>query len=108
MSKKPVLNVRAPKNADEFVSGQRPAANSQQLAPVRTNSLANPRASGATKRRGTVQRADGEELRRITVYLPPDVAKQLLTYCFERDLKVSDIGAEAIRNFLATATAASG
>ncbi|MFS8065423.1 MAG: hypothetical protein ACMG6S_03530 [Byssovorax sp.] len=50
----------------------------------------------APKVRGLVQRADGVELARITVYLDPAVAQKLRRHCFENSLQVSDTAAEAI------------
>ena len=46
--------------------------------------------------RGLVQRADGVELARITVYLDPTVAQKLRRHCFENSLQVSDTSADAI------------
>ena len=44
-----------------------------------------------------VQRADGRELRRITVYLPVDMARKLLAYCGARDAHISDVIADLVR-----------
>jgi len=88
---KPALQVRAPKNADDFVTG-RPAAGRQRPAAS---------APPPPKRRGLVQRKGGAERARITVYLEPEVAEKLRRHCFEEGLQVSDLAAAAITRFVA-------
>ena len=57
--------------------------------------------SSAPRVRGLVQRADGGELARITVYLDPDVAMKLKRHCFENGLQVSDLAAQAVSKYVA-------
>ena len=124
MSAKPTLSVRPPKNIEDFVSGgssaansQRPAAESQAqvlefqqqpadstLAPAIQSSTA-PRSAPSvstevsgprTKIRGVVQRADGVERARVTVYLSVPAAAKLRRHCFENGLDLSDVAALAL------------
>lgn len=123
---KPAIQVRAPKNADDFVTGKQPAASVQPstlghevpAASVQPSTLGpevpaasvqpstperQPRAgkSAAPKVRGLVQRADGAELARITVYLEPAVAMKLKRHCLENGLQVTDIAAKAVTTYVA-------
>jgi hypothetical protein len=56
----------------------------------------------ATVRRSksVVRRKDGRELRRTTIYLPTDLARQLAVYCAERDSEMSDVIAAAVRGWI--------
>jgi hypothetical protein len=103
--KKPALQVRAPKELDDFVSGGKPLvadaqpsdASVQPPAPERTRESA---AKKPAKVRGLVARAGGGARLRITVYLDPDVGVKLRRHCFENGLQVSDIAAEAVTKFV--------
>ena len=139
---KPTLQVRAPKNADDFVAGRSLAASGQPSTPGHEASVAQaqpatpelehevsaasvqpstsgheasaasaqlstpgrqPRTGKATapRVRGLVQRADGAELARITVYLEPAVAMKLKRHCLENGLQVTDLAAKAVSNYVA-------
>lgn len=50
--------------------------------------------------KGKVLRADGRERRRMTVYLPVDLAKQLAVRAAETDLDMSDVVTEALEDKL--------
>jgi hypothetical protein len=50
----------------------------------------------ATRRRGVVARASGKELRRLTVYVELSVAQRLRKHCFDRELNLSEVAAEAL------------
>jgi hypothetical protein len=52
--------------------------------------------SDAQTSKATVQRKDGRELRRMTVYLPADLAGRLRVCCAGRDVDVSEFVAEAV------------
>ena len=84
---KPAVKVRKPPEAsvDSFVAG-RP----------------NVQASKHSNARGVVARADGRELRRMTVYLPVDLAKRLAVYCAAEDRDLSEVIAEAVAARLST------
>ena len=80
-------------------SGHEASAASAQLStPGRQ-----PRTGKATapRVRGLVQRADGAELARITVYLEPAVAMKLKRHCLENGLQVTDLAAKAVSNYVA-------
>lgn len=94
---KPALQVRAPRNPDDFVTGRAQDASGQTLdAGGQAPASSRPPA----KVRGLVQRADGRERVRITVYLDPDVGVKLRRHCFENGLQVSEIAAEAVTKFV--------
>ena len=48
-----------------------------------------------------VQRRDGRQLRRMTVYLAPELAKRLQHHCVETDQDMSDVIQEALGALLA-------
>jgi hypothetical protein len=50
-----------------------------------------------SRRRGVVARASGQELRRLTVYVDLALAQRLREHCFEHELNLSDVAAEALR-----------
>jgi len=51
--------------------------------------------------KSTVQRKDGRELRRMTIYLPADLAASLRVHCAGQDLDVSNAIAQAVTTMLA-------
>lgn len=51
-------------------------------------------------RRGIVARADGRELKRMTVYLPADLAKRLAIHCADIDSDVSRVISAAVEGML--------
>ena len=107
---KPMLQVRAPKNPDDFVTGRTSAdADGQPSDADGQPSDADAQTPGVvpaagrqhpTKMRGLVQRADGGARLRITVYLDPDVGVKLRRHCFENGLQVSDVAAEVVTKFV--------
>lgn len=96
---RPALQVRAPKNLDDFVSGGASDASGQ--SPAVDVQAPDPKPPAANRQRpakvrGLVARADGGARMRITVYLDPDVGMKLRRHCFEHGLEVSDVAADAI------------
>lgn len=57
------------------------------------------RASGRSSGR-TLTRRDGRELRRLTLYLPADLARRLAVASAEADRDMSDLVAEALAGYL--------
>jgi hypothetical protein len=49
-----------------------------------------------------VQRADGIERARLTVYVSPDVAERLRRWAFDNGAELSDVAAAAIEAHVAT------
>lgn len=82
-SKKPPVAIRRPPkpahapDPDAFVSGGK-------------------RSSAQTSKRSTVKRADGRELRRMTIYLTPELAKRLAVHCAETGEDMSAFVATAV------------
>lgn len=117
MAKRPPLEVRPPKNADEFVSGAAPPVAPQPLAVVaptvgvqkrgrgrpRKDPLAppSPPKLKAKRKRGFVVRADGTQLTQLSIYLETPVGEKFRRYCFDHSLKMSDVAAEVLKKFIA-------
>lgn len=51
--------------------------------------------------RSVVARTDGRTLRRMTLYLPDELARKLAVYCARKDLEMSVVVSEAVRVHLA-------
>lgn len=121
--RRPALEVRPPKDADRFVSGSPATENRQPLKPqpVPPPVLAvpppavlpeaqpetqpekrmgrprkRPRTAPAARKRGRVVRADGTELCQITIYLDAKTGAKFRLYCFENDLKMSEIAGQVV------------
>jgi len=50
--------------------------------------------------RSIIRRADGRERRRVTVYLPPLLAKKLKLYSTAHEAEMSEIVSAAVEEFL--------
>ncbi len=50
--------------------------------------------------KAVVTRADGRELRRMTIYIPADLAKRLRLHCTETDREISAVVGEAVGGYL--------
>lgn len=88
---KPKVSMRKPPTLDveAFVSG------------AKTSKRSSARKSGDVKpRAAVVERADGRELRRMTIYLPVPLAKRLAMRCAEDDRDTSDVIADAVAKLL--------
>jgi hypothetical protein len=59
-----------------------------------------PAAAPAPKTRGMVERAGGAQIRRITAYLPPELAKRLALFALEHDLDKNRVVVQAIEAHL--------
>lgn len=57
------------------------------------------RTSGRSSAR-TLTRRDGRELRRLTLYLPADLARRLAVHAAEADRDMSEVVAEALAGYL--------
>jgi len=102
MSKKPAVALRKPppavdpKIAEQFVRGV--------VAPTQAPGAKAPgKPHGRGPRRSFITRADGRELRRMTVYLPPDLARRLAVYAAKTDSDISAAIATICDDFLAQA-----
>ncbi len=88
----------APQSAkDAFVAGEAPKR-SNAKAPKRSGTHTSKRSdvqtSGSAK--AVVKRVDGRELRRMTVYLPTDLAAKLRVHCAGADVDVSEFVAQVV------------
>lgn len=75
-------------------------------APVKA--AKKPRAAPASKPRkrvskSVVARVDGRTLRRMTVYLPDDLARKLAVYSAREDREISAVVTEAVQKLLGRA-----
>lgn len=87
---KPAFSVRMPPppaSVEAFVRGEAPVAEA-------------PPADVQTSKR-LVHRRDGRVLRRMTVYLPADLATKLRAHCAARDVDASDVLAELVERLSA-------
>lgn len=90
--KPPAVSLRKPPApvplaaAESFVSGR------SGVQASKRSSVSPSKSAG----RGIVARADGRELRRMTLYLPADLAKRLAVYCAEHDADLSEVVTEAV------------
>lgn len=129
-SRKPKLAIRRPSSSrdldpeavDAFVSGRakpepeveqksdQPSERKLKLvedqAPkrsrTRTSSKTKKKSKQSPKRRGIVERSDGRLRARMTIYLPPDLAKALRVRCASEGMEISEAVAEAIQKYLDT------
>jgi hypothetical protein len=51
-----------------------------------------------------ISRKDGRMLKRMTLYLPADLARRLAIHCAEQDIDMSTVVTEAVRRHLAMLT----
>jgi hypothetical protein len=98
--KKPIVTMRkppaVPAAADSFVA----AAEVPERPAVKASKPAKGRAAPPPTRSAMVTRSDGRELRRMTIYLPADLAKRLAVRCAELDADLSAVIAEAVAKHL--------
>lgn len=113
---KPVISVRrpppaAPIDVDSFVAGghHRPDAqtSSDSDAHERAVRLARPPAIQAPSDGqqpgdgpGLVQRQSGRVRRRMTIYLPPELAKGLAVHCAQSGAEISSVVATVLERYL--------
>lgn len=57
-------------------------------------------ATPAPRRTQVLARKDGRTLRRMTLYLPVDLARRLAVHCAESDMDMSTVVTEALRKHL--------
>ena len=69
-------------------------------SPRATKRKASKATPPADKQRGMVPRADGSQLRRATVYLPPSLAKRLGRFAVDHDLDRSGVMVRALEAYL--------
>lgn len=58
------------------------------------------RSRGRVKGRAVVERKDGRALRRMTLYLPVDLAKRLALHCVEHERDMSEVVTAAVEREL--------
>jgi hypothetical protein len=93
---KPVVSMRkppAPATVEAFVRGDQPAVSLVTSAPAHAPA---PQA----EQPGIVARQDGRTRRRMTVYLPPDLAQALKVQSAMSGKEMSDLIADALRAHL--------
>ena len=102
VKKPPVVAPRKPPaavdpiEADRFVSA---GTKTSERSDVQTSNRAKP-ASVRGKPKSLVERQDGRTLKRMTVYLPVDLAKRLAMHCVQNDRDVSETITEAVRRLM--------
>lgn len=104
MGKKPALSLRKPpapvdlSAAERFVRSTDPGGGAQtsERSDVQRPVSLLP-APAPVLSRGVLARKDGRELRRMTLYLPSDLARRLAVYCAEHDIEMSEVVTAAVR-----------
>lgn len=105
---KPVVSIRRPplsppasERMEQFVAG------TSEYPDVRALSGSGSQASGRPSTQtseltgpGLVQRQSGKVRRRMTVYLPPELAKRLAVHCAGEGVEMSTVVAEALEKHL--------
>ncbi len=97
--------VRKPEEPKAVKTPERPSAKTSERSDVRRAEApapapeAPPPQKGASK--SVVARHDGRTLRRMTLYLPDDLARKLAVYCARKDREMSAAVTEAVRLHLA-------
>ena len=95
------------RKAEEVVSAQTSERSDVQTSNSTTEASPAQRAAKArpTNRKGAprslVARSDGRTLRRMTLYLPEELARKLAIYCAREDQEMSSVVSEAVRRQLA-------
>ena len=96
------------RKADEVVNVQtseRPDVQTSHAAPAEASAtLRAAKARPASRKetpRSIVARSDGRTLRRMTLYLPEELARKLAIYCAREDQEMSAVVSEAVRRQLA-------
>lgn len=115
MSPKPTLTLRKPPSTaslDEFVHGAEATAPTPLKAvvasfgevpaapPAPPMAIAKREGKGERRARGVLERASGRKTRRMTIYVPPDLAKRVVRFCAENEREISDAAAEALSSYL--------
>jgi hypothetical protein len=103
VTKKPAkMTLRKPPSphaVDAFVAGARPAPRSRTSGrqAVQTPSTSDVHA----RRAAVIERKNGVQVRRTTVYFPLDLAQQLAVYCATHDVDLSQVASTALAEYLA-------
>lgn len=105
MKQTPKISPRKPSQAAQaFVTAAR--ATKESTSPTTSPKKGSSKASTSTgtSRRGNVRERGrtGEVVAQMTVYLPPDLEKQLRVEAVTRDVRPSDLIVEALRAYFGT------
>lgn len=68
----------------------------KKKAPTKAESVA----QASPRRNQVLARKDGRTLRRMTLYLPVELARRLAVHCAETDTDMSNVVTEAVRKHL--------
>lgn len=94
MTKKPSIAPRRPPDARTL------EAKSRFVADVHEETFERSNVETSKSSKSVVRRKDGRQLKRMTVYLPVDLARRLAFHCVESDRDVSGAVALAISRHL--------
>lgn len=87
MVAKPSVKIRRPPSSPSPELAAREAFASKKRSDAQTSE----------RSAAVVERRDGRQLRRMTVYLPDELARTLAVYCAEHDCDRSALVADAVR-----------
>lgn len=95
---RPKATIRKPPSTDDmdrFMDGDLAPSNIQELRPTEPIEP-----TEKPKGRGMVTRASGRIVRRLTVYVDPEVAQRLKVRCAVDGLDMSDVASKALDQYL--------
>lgn len=97
--------VRKPEEPKDTKASERLSVKTPERPDVRKVEAPAPAPEAPPPRKGAsksvVARHDGRTLRRMTLYLPDDLARKLAVYCARKDREMSAAVTEAVRLHLA-------
>jgi hypothetical protein len=96
-SPKPVVSIRKPPS--DPIAVERFVTDGAAVAAAPENPLAAP--TTPARGRGLVVRTDGRIRRRMTVYLPPELAREISVRCAGDGRDVSDLVTDALTAYIA-------
>lgn len=92
-SSKPVVSIRRPPMTRPDPAQVESFVNNAGVQTSGRSDIQTPKGPGIVKRRS------GRVRRRMTIYLPPDLARQLMVYAAEENLEISEIVTQAVEGF---------
>ena len=101
-SPKPVVSIRRPSQPADPLTVERFVAAAQDVTPEtpRRPDVQAPISAVPATGAGIVCRQSGRVRRRMTVYLPPELAKKLVVRGAEAGVEISDLVEEAVASYL--------
>lgn len=96
--------VRKAEEVTDVQTSERPDVQTSHTTPTEQPTPRAAKARPAGRKgapKSVVARSDGRTLRRMTLYLPEELARKLAIYCARKDQEMSAVVSEAVRRQLA-------